>query len=697
MLAGDGLVDVEVVLDVLGNLGGFYALIFQAVVRGLDVVPRQLAEALEREPETEIREEEECLRLVLVGRYLLVDHIHEDEPRLVVLRSLERKEVAAPLRDGFLAAVLGGFEPLADHAYLHHCLHVRAVFLREVLARLLDAVAAGYRELVRPASDAVDEFHNVVLLAEVEVEAVRVLLIDKAELEALADEGEAGAERYRVEAVVVGVEVGLYRPVRVEDAEVRAEPRGRLVLGAVHDDLSALPRPGLEREVVDGLRAGHRAAVPAAVRHSLREELLICVGADVVDVLVASELVVVDRKKVVGVHYLHKVRRSDRAHLALLVVEVVDALVDARAAALDGLHVHRVVLEAREVRALHYERRDVLVPEHGAAAAASGLLQTNGLAAHVVEAEVHSAPVARAGRHARRNDGYRAFVRLVLREILVKVLRHGVGVRVLERGLVNGYLVIVAVDENYDGTVGLALELQSVEAGELEERREISARVAVVGLLSRRGKEYGIALSSARILRDAAEGAARYDDFVLRVVPLGILRNRVPEQLEAEAASARELLYHILGDGALLKFVIPVLVAEPYIKRLLGIAVMNLRRFIRPFRKNLHRSVSHKNLLLLCLRGHVDNLERPGRALPRADAAGYALERLRLLVAVEEHARRRAEADAHQARGALVLAHLDDAVRVALERLRRADGDARAALRADIDIRETGEIVDLDP
>ena len=80
-----------------------------------------------------------------------------------------------------------------------------------------------------------------------------------------------------------------------------------------------------------------------------------------------------------------------------------------------------------------------------------------------------------------------------------------------------------------------------------------------------------------------------------------------------------------------------------------------------------------------------------------ADAAGYALERLRLLVAVEEHARRRAEADAHQARGALVLAHLDDAVRVALERLRRADGDARAALRADIDIRETGEIVDLDP
>ena len=114
---------------------------------------------------------------------------------------------------------------------------------------------------------------------------------------------------------MVGVEVGLYRPVRVEDAEVRAEPRRRLVLGAVHDDLSALPRPGLEREVVDGLRAGHRAAVPAAVRHSLREELLVCVGADVVDVLVASELVVVDRKKVVGVHYLHKVRRSDRAHL----------------------------------------------------------------------------------------------------------------------------------------------------------------------------------------------------------------------------------------------------------------------------------------------------------------------------------------------------------------------------------------------
>ena len=86
-----------------------------------------------------------------------------------MLRPLERKEVAAPLRDGFLAAVLGGFESLADHAYLHHSLHVSAVFLRKVLARLLDTVAAGYRKLVRPARDAVDELHDVVLLAEIEV------------------------------------------------------------------------------------------------------------------------------------------------------------------------------------------------------------------------------------------------------------------------------------------------------------------------------------------------------------------------------------------------------------------------------------------------------------------------------------------------------------------------------------------------
>ncbi|MPM56701.1 hypothetical protein SDC9_103515 [bioreactor metagenome] len=123
-----------------------------------------------------------------------------------------------------------------------------------------------------------------------------------------------------------------------------------------------------------------------------------------------------------------------------------------------------------------------------------------------------------------------------------------------------------------------------------------------------------------------------------------------------------------------------------------------LRRFKRPFRQKLHWCVCHVNiLLLLSLCRYVYELKRSRRALSRADAAGDALEGLRLLVAVEEHRSRRAEPDAHQAGSALVLAHLHHAVGVALKRLRRADADARAALRADIDIGKAGHIGDLDP
>ena len=137
-----------------------------------------------------------------------------------MLRPLERKEVAAPLRDRFLAAVFGSLQPLTDHADLHHLFHIRAVMLGKVFARDLDALAAGDGELVAAVRDAVQQLHDVMLAAEVEVEPVSVLLVDQPQFEALADEGHAGAERDGVKPVVVGVKVGLDRPQRIEDAEV---------------------------------------------------------------------------------------------------------------------------------------------------------------------------------------------------------------------------------------------------------------------------------------------------------------------------------------------------------------------------------------------------------------------------------------------------------------------------------------------
>ena len=105
---------------------------------------------------------------------------------------------------------------------------------------------------------------------KLEVQAVRMFFVDQSQLEAFADKGDAGAEGDGVKAVVVGVEVGLDRPEWVKDAEVGAESSRGLMFGAVDDDLFALPGAGLERgSLLNRLRAGERAAVPAAVGHSL--------------------------------------------------------------------------------------------------------------------------------------------------------------------------------------------------------------------------------------------------------------------------------------------------------------------------------------------------------------------------------------------------------------------------------------------
>ena len=58
-LAGDGFVDVKVVLHVLRNFGGFDAFVPDAVVFGLHVGPRELADPDKGEPEAEVGEVKE--------------------------------------------------------------------------------------------------------------------------------------------------------------------------------------------------------------------------------------------------------------------------------------------------------------------------------------------------------------------------------------------------------------------------------------------------------------------------------------------------------------------------------------------------------------------------------------------------------------------------------------------------------------
>jgi len=207
---------------------------------------------------------------------------------------------------------------------------------------------------------------------------------------------------------------------------------------------------------------------------------------------VAAEFVVVYGQQFVVVHDLGKVRGTYRAHLALLVVMVVDALVEAYSGLHDRFDVDGIVFSAGELRALHDYCDYVLVAEYGAAAAAPRLLEPDGFSAYVIEAEVEPDDVARLRRHTCGDDGYRALVLFVLRKVVVELLGNVVRVVVFEGRLEYLDFIVVAVDENYDRPVGLALDLKRVEARELEEGAEVSPCVAVVGLFRGRGEEYGV-------------------------------------------------------------------------------------------------------------------------------------------------------------------------------------------------------------
>ena len=86
-------------------------------------------------------------------------------------------------------------------------------------------------------------------------------------------------------------------------------------------------------------------------------------------------------------------------------------------------------------------------------------------------------------RLAGGDDGDVLFVDLARREVFVQRFGDGIGVFIpRDVGLEDPYLAVVAVDEDDDLAVCLALKLEGVETGELEQRSEITAGVAVVGL-----------------------------------------------------------------------------------------------------------------------------------------------------------------------------------------------------------------------
>src|SRR5215211_3842090 len=96
-----------------------------------------------------------------------------------------------------------------------------------------------------------------------------MLLCDKSFFIAFHREGNAVRSRDRVDTISIAIEIKFQNFLRIEVADVRTESRGIFVFRSIHEDAGSGIRSGLNGEMIDAVRAGHRAAEPASIGHAL--------------------------------------------------------------------------------------------------------------------------------------------------------------------------------------------------------------------------------------------------------------------------------------------------------------------------------------------------------------------------------------------------------------------------------------------
>ena len=266
-------------------------------------------------------------------------------------------------------------------------------------------------------------------------------------------------------------------------------------------------------------------------------------------VRVRAELEVVGRQQVIVIHDLDQVCGAHAAHLVLLVVQLDDLLVDALADGADALEISRVVGVGPHAGVADDDRLDLLVAQHGADAAAAGLLDARLAALGVVPAHVEAADArvltALPGRHHR----HVAPVRFTLRVHLGELIGEWIGVNPFQRRFLDGHMAGVAVDEDDDILVSLALDFERIPARKLQQRAEVAAHVAIHDDVGQRRDGDDQRLAGAGVERGAGDGARADHDLIFRVIPLRFAGHRVPQPPQPEPLAADEDALHLVGDG----------------------------------------------------------------------------------------------------------------------------------------------------
>lgn len=315
-LARDGGVQVAVVLHMLRNLVRLGILV---VVCRFDVVPWQLAQTLESEPGAEHGEVVQRFGLFLEGWKVVVHHVHENEPRFVMLRAFVCQVIAALLSKRFLGDVLGLLEALAMQRDILHQLGIRAKLADEILGKEFDALAGEQTEWLA-LDHVMENLRCAFPVAPAEVNAPCEFRIDDTEFPALHEEGGGGAEADGVDAVGIAVEIQFEDAVRVIDIEVRTDTRSSFVFRAVYADFLAFVGTGLELEMIDRMGACQCTAIPAAIGEMLAEQLFPHPARNFRTLGILAIAMVLGGQEVVIIHDLHEVCSTLAAHLALAVI-----------------------------------------------------------------------------------------------------------------------------------------------------------------------------------------------------------------------------------------------------------------------------------------------------------------------------------------------------------------------------------------
>src|SRR4030042_3896088 len=101
-----------------------------------------------------------------------------------------------------------------------------------------------------------------------------------------------------------------------------------------------------------------------------------------------AELVIMDRKKVMVIHYFHQMCCSYLAHLALLVIKITHLLVEFSTPLHNCLKINNIVKVPLHAGDFTYQSFDLFIPEDRPYTTPSGLLHAHFFTLRIIKAEV---------------------------------------------------------------------------------------------------------------------------------------------------------------------------------------------------------------------------------------------------------------------------------------------------------------------